>query len=147
MSNVILDELTDRERRKRNILLFDVPDNNNKVEDSNLISKLTAFYGNNIEVVAHFRLGPHTATKKRPIKIIFKKQEHVATFFKDIANLKKDPYFSSFQFCNDYTNRQRDHLKNLQIDLRAIKARDPNANVSIKHIDGNPKLITKQSKN
>ncbi len=61
--------------------------------------------------------------------------------FKKIVDIKKDPVFADLKFSNDYTPLQLKTFKNLKIDLAKRMEEDPTQNLTIRHINGNPKIV------
>ncbi len=135
----ILTELSERELRKKNIILFNVDDHNNKDEDSQLINKMIGYVDGTMHVIAHFRLGKFNPSKKRPIKVILHSVEQVVSIFKTLTKIKSDGLFSEVRFSNDYTNLQQQEYKKLIVELRSSQ----NENLTIKHVNGNPKIVKK----
>lgn len=156
----VLEEINDRERRTRNILIYNLPEStsnttSSKLEhDKNLISKLTSTFCTSDSIDSSFkchRIGQPSKDKNkpRPIKVMFKDPSVVTHFWKKfdqsrIAGIYPDS--QNVSVGRDRTPAERKYLSELRETLKS-RTDSGELDLTIKFINGAPKIIKKTSKN
>jgi hypothetical protein len=145
----IYEELADRERRANNIIIYDVPETDNrdtsqriahdKSEASKIIDSIVKVPIQNILV---FRIGKTSNENKkpRPMKVVLPSKDKAIEVLKNKKKYKKPGNLQS-----DLTPKQREHLMNLREELKR-RTELGETDITIKYYKGSPR-ITKLLKN
>lgn len=152
----VLEEINDRSRRLKNLILHDLPESGNnsmpkRVEhDNRLVSNLLIGFGINNANIKSFRIGKSlTGNKPRPLKVVLDSVNDVNEFAKKFDSSKLeglDPLLSKVNFSRDKTLLERKHLANLRAELKR-RSDAGETDLTIKYMQGVPKLVEKKSKN
>ena len=124
----IIDELADRDRRKKNIIVYNLPEpaSNDKSDsaqnnqsDSDAFSALcSSVYNSSFTITKLLRLGKKQPNKIRPLLICFEHEEDRVTVLSHSHQLcKKDAYKNVF-ISPDRTKFEREKHKNLVSGLK-----------------------------
>lgn len=140
-------EMQEREKRKRNVLLFGVRESelksaqerktDEKERVKGIIRDLNA--GVSLENIQVFRLGKYAGDRVRPIKVVFESGDYALAVLKGRSSIKEDGVYIK----SDQTPLQRQHLSELVATLNRRRD-DGEADLTIKYIGGIPKIIKKR---
>lgn len=148
-------EMTERARRLRNVIVYNIPESNRKrPEDkkSHDIGMITKIYEildlqlpNNI---SFFRLGK-AGGRDRPIKVMFRDEDSVVTLLKRFSSetlSSADDSLSEISVGRDRTQKERQYSAVLrkQMDDRTEAGE---TNLTIKYLNGIPKIVKSAPKN
>lgn len=153
----VIEEIADRGRRSRNIILYDIPENKSKTltvrvkHDNDLVLKLIESFctpGRDNSFKSS-RLGRIQGNRPRPLKIIFNSSDITVDFSKnfDSSVLSRiDDKLTGVSFSRDRTPSERKHLAELKSSLKR-RIESGESDLTIKYMNGVPKIIKKASKN
>ena len=128
-------EMEERERRKKNLVVFGIPENNNadpverKKHDTEKFSSVCNELGVpevSSEILNSFRLGAtNPKNEPRPLKIILKSEEQKRKILSKARNLKTSPniHFQKIDVKPDLTLKERAIRKELVIQLKARQSK------------------------
>lgn len=141
-------EMQERNRRLNNVILVGIPEINEanstlrKQNDQNLVMKsIKTIYDNCPMPIFTVRIGKYQYGKNRPIKVCFESSNTVKHIFKNKSKLGKD-----FRIYADQTTSQQNYLKYLKDELLR-REKEGESDLTIKYINGNPKIVQKYTKN
>lgn len=149
-SEKIIQEISDRERRKTNVVIFGSKEakcENVKEQidiDVQLVNDIctTLQISNTASKVS--RLGKFDSSKAssaRPIKVVFSGESSVSDVVRNISKLKSIPRFSSLSIYRDRTPMQMEIHKRAKLELQdRLKAGE--SNLKIKYNRGIPSVIS-----
>lgn len=153
----VIEEFHDRERRSRNVILYNIPESKSKTlsvrieHDSKHISELTCHFGNlDLDYAfKSYRIGRPSQDKVRPLKVVFRSVGAVMDFCKNfqqtgLRNLNSDLH--SVSLSRDRTPTERKHLNELRDTLKA-RTDNGETDLTIKFLNGVPKIVQNKSKN
>lgn len=152
----IVSELSDRSRRSKNIMLYDLNESldgnveTRKRHDSNLVQKLLANYlsGANLDGIKILRVGKKIPNKTRPLKVIMDSEASVGKFLSNFSpeSAKQiDNCFSKVRVSRDRTPREMEFFKSLKLELeRRISQGEKDLTIKYKN---NVPCIVKNQKN
>lgn len=147
----IIEEINERNYRKRNIIIFGLPEQNqddtpqariqkDKQDVENIINCLDEDFA--VDDIKPNRLGRYNNEKIRPVKITLKDENQVRELVKNVRNLKnlRNSRYKKVFVSVDRTQRQLNHYKKLkeEVDKKNAIGQDK---VRIKYINGNPKIV------
>ncbi|XP_050443857.1 uncharacterized protein LOC126847563 isoform X2 [Adelges cooleyi] len=113
-----MEELMDRQVRSNNIILFNLPENDNESDLENIEHILTDL-NENIEHFTFARLGRIKSTDRpRPVKIRLAHQSDVFTILRAQKRLKKSTKWSNIHFSSDKPTKRRGETANLRKTLQ-----------------------------
>lgn len=158
-SNVesLLEESNERTRRANNLIVFNIPEAKSKEtavrvrHDSERVQSL-------INVVCPsqadlsfkcYRLGNANKKQNRPLKLILPSPQVVIDIMKNFdKNVLKntDPTFADVGISRDRTPREREYLNKLRDQLK-VRSANGERDLTIKYINGTPKIVKQASKN
>lgn len=121
--NNIISEVSDRQLRSRNMIIFNVPesDDNTLANDSSVIKSIFDSLAIVMTPTAFNRLG-RKSTKPRPLKITLQDPSDVFVILKNKHKLRSTANYSSIRISPDRTQMQRDQLRNVYSKLEERKA-------------------------
>lgn len=149
-TEIIINEISDRQRREKNLILFNVPElltgsvANKQAADLNKVVGII----NNIspEVNTHsinvVRLGRSDGRKPRPLKVEVDSRDSVFAILKNKRKLSEE--YAEVSITTDRTALQREQLKKVIHDINERKEQGEE-DLYIKYINGNP-VIAKSKK-
>lgn len=136
-------EMNDREKRKKNVLMFGIAEPINKDKEERRSADKVAVNEElekiipkeNMRNIQLYRLGKYNEGRCRPIKVIFEKNDDALSAIKNKSNLKEQIYIK-----RDQTKLQREYLKEV---LEELEKRENNGekNLIIKYINYVPKIV------
>lgn len=147
-------EASERSRRLRNVILYNIPEvnsGNKQSHDLNLITKIYTILDLQLPDNIYFsRLGRASSGNDRPIKLILPDEGTALMLLKRFSPedlVEADGCFSKVSIARDKTLKERRYLNDLRKSLEdRIKAGE--SNLTIKYVNGIPKIIVKSvSKN
>lgn len=130
--DVTIAEINERARRAKNVMLFNLPESNNrdvnakKEHDLKLIKGicLELMPGASVDITATLRVGKKQSDKPRPLKVVLKDESVVKTLLKnfsvDIAS-RYDRRLSTLRMSRDRTPLEIKYFKKLVTELEARK--------------------------
>lgn len=138
----VIEELMDRQVRSNNVILFNLPENENESDLEN-IKNILSNLNENIGNFTFSRLGKIKSTipdRPRPVKVRLTEQSDVFTILRSQRNLKNSTQWSNIHFSSDKTIKQRDEMANLRKTLQNRRGKGEQ-NLIIKYVKGIPKII------
>lgn len=148
-------EMALRKSKELNLIIYNLPDNDKKDEDQDLIKKfLDPIPELSVAGLKITRIGQYVNNKARPTRITVQKVSEAKTMLKNrnllleklssLLNLSStDPKLG---LTTDKTNLQRDLLKKSIEDLRARKEKGEE-DLQIRFFNGNPTIVKNKTRN
>jgi len=136
-------EFIDRQSRSKNIVLFNVRepiDNNVNNSDISTVNLILRNSGVDIKPVIVQRLGKPNINC-RPIKVTLPSISDVYKILGSTRKLKTDHTFSDIKITSDKTLKQRQHFKDLRIQLNN-RLSSGEKDLTIKYIKGCPSIVS-----
>uniref|UniRef100_A0A6P7GMJ3 Uncharacterized protein LOC114344492 n=1 Tax=Diabrotica virgifera virgifera TaxID=50390 RepID=A0A6P7GMJ3_DIAVI len=140
----VIEELNDRNRRKKNLVIFGVPDHSqqgevddDKLEVNKIINLLYPQF--DISNLRLFRVGRFSDGRTRPIKVVLRDENQVLKLIRNSKVLRNGNY-KNVSVASDRTPRQITHYKKLKEEL-IVKNSDGQQNFRIKYINGVPRIV------
>lgn len=149
-------EINDRSRRAHNLLVYNLPESSSTAaavrmdKDMLELRKLLNLFAPDLSSEFKcYRVGRPQKDKIRPLKIIFTCAEHpkvlMSKFNKDDL-IKAFPSFSGVTLSRDRTDRERQYLNQLRLDLEK-RAQNGEVGLTIKYFNGVPSIVKSTQKN
>lgn len=145
----IIAEINERELRSKNIVISGIPeptslnkDQRISMDKQEVVNLLKSIDNDYPEPEKIMRLGKYDINKTRPIKAYFKSHEIAKSILRNQNNSKRD----NIKIYSDQTPKQRTFLQNLKEELNR-RSLIEHKNLTIKYINGIPKIMEKPSKN
>ena len=140
----------DRERRKCNLIVYNIPETSTSVESTDCVKKddetFKELVGSimdkgcpNLQITKAIRLGKLPAAKPRPLLISVRDELCKREILRSAYKLSKIPKWSNIYVSPDYTHKEREANKVLHEEL---KRRKENGEVNLGIRNG--KIVTKQ---
>lgn len=150
----IISEMSDRARRSKNVMLFNVPESQDKNVDSrikhdnDLVSKLIAFFmpNNSLCSFKTARVGRKSPNKSRPLKAILNQESDVMNFlsrFSTESAAELDQRLSDVKASRDRTPREMELFKSLKAQLEERKSKGE-CDITIKYKNNVPSIVKNQ---
>lgn len=147
----IIQEITERNRRKRNLVIFGVAEINSNSKDDRLqhdereVNKVLQYLSPEVtyDNIKPARLGKYDGTRDnpRPIKITLREEDIVHNLIRKAKTLRDSNSFKKINISLDRTPRQLEHYKSLKRELNQ-RISDGETNLKIKYIRGIPKIVS-----
>lgn len=143
----IIQEITERESRKRNLVIYGIPENNNsnQAEEKEKVKELICYLSPDIDTnnIDPRRLGKPIATnnRPRPIKITFNNENPVHTCISKASKLKNSTAYTNITISYDRTPKQVEYYKKIKSELQE-RVSSGEIGLKIKYIKGIPKIIS-----
>lgn len=126
--SVVLDEVEDRERRRNNIVLFGLPEQESgtaearKEHDKGLLEEVfEALDCGEVEIDSFHRLGRVVEGKTRPVKAVLHTREGKTEVLRNSRSLRNTDKFKRVFVSNDKTKLQQSEWNNLRKELAERK--------------------------
>lgn len=134
------EELLERQKRSNNIVIFNLPVNeDDKRETEKLLSDIA---NRNINILKSARVGKSNKNGYKALKVTLSNHDDVDVVLKAKRTLKgKNIYINA-----DLTHLQRSNLNELKMELETRK-KNGEEDLIIKYVKGIPKLVKKNSLN
>ncbi|XP_031336994.1 uncharacterized protein LOC116166261 [Photinus pyralis] len=148
----ILHEIEDRQRRKRNIVVFGADESTlgsteeRESADAGIVKKMLTCLGSTpdeLDNVKLFRLGKFDGgrPRPRPIKVIFPNEATAYSILRKSKELKSSQDFGNIYVSSDKTRRQLDHHRSLRKEL-SERIEKGETNLKIKYVSGCPIILS-----
>lgn len=148
----LLAEFTARESKKKNVIIFNTPEQNGPREDreqldaqfaNKLLQCLAPERRSNPSSVQ--RIGKFDSSKKRPLKLTFDDEGDAHSMIRKAFKLKNLPQYNGVSISLDRTKMQVDHYKRLK---NTMQERINNGEqLIIRYMGGSPKIVPKDHLN
>ena len=123
----IADELADRERRKNNLIVYNLAEGSNSDADkSQFVDLCKAIFDSNIQVTKTVRLGKKSDGKNRPLLVGLEDPSHKAEILSRAPSLRHHAQYKKTYIAPDLTKFQREKNKKLVDELKHRKANGEN---------------------
>jgi hypothetical protein len=136
-------EFIDRQSRSKNVILFNVRepiDNSENNSDISTVNLILRNLGVDIKPVIVQRLGKPN-NNCRPIKVLLPSISDVYKILGSTRKLKSDQTFNDVKITSDKTPKQRQHFKDLRIQLNN-RLSSGEKDLTIKYIKGCPSIVS-----
>nr|CAH7734653.1 unnamed protein product [Callosobruchus chinensis] len=143
-------EFSERQKRKTNIILFNVPEPNQsstvehqRESDKSAVSDILSTivpdlsFGNTKPI----GLGPYGHSKVRPIKAVFENADTVRKILANAKKLKSVAAYKTIVIASDRTKKQIEYYKQVKQELINRQSAG-DTNCRIKYINGVPKIMS-----
>lgn len=154
-----LDEAAQRHKRRCNLMLFGVPENDNQsrvgLADKDtwlareLLQELLQEMGLPADsvIITLERLGGRRteSSNPRPIRVVMDSANTVDAVLKKTSALKDNPRFKKVHLSRDQTPRQLRHYKDLREQIK-VRARNGENGLRIRYVRGVPKIVNSLNK-
>jgi len=135
-------DTTDDLSKIKNVILFNLPENENGSDLENIKNIFTAL-NENIEHFTFYRIRKIKSTipdRPRPVSGSLADQSDIFTILQTQKNSKNSTKWSSIHFSSDKIMKQRDEMANLRRTLQNRRKKGEQ-NLIIKYVNGIPKII------
>lgn len=147
----IISEINERNRRKRNLIIFNVKEqdqsqstefrvNEDKTISANIMQTLLP--NANFQDIKPVRLGRYNSDKCRPLRITLPNEDIVHNSIRSVMNLKKSQEYKAISISLDRTPRQIQYFKKVKKELEDRVNAGENDKI-LKYVNGIPKIVTK----
>ncbi|CAH1115234.1 unnamed protein product [Psylliodes chrysocephalus] len=144
----VVQEINERNKRKRNIILFGVPEQDQVLStedrsenDKTEVKSIIKYIDRSIDLkhLKPIRLGRFSDSRNRPMKITMEEETDVVSLIKQASSLKNGKYkHVSISF--DRTKRQIDYYRQLKMELDE-KNNKCTEKFRIRYVDGTPTIV------
>lgn len=148
ISSGIISEINDQRRRETNVILYNIPEssstdyNERRLHDLNFISSTLENTVSTANDMKLFRLGKPAVNKVRPLKVVFQNRNEAMAVLLQSDRLKA----KGISVSRDRTPLERQALHEVRNELKARES-DGETDLTIKFVNGVPRVINKPSKN
>ncbi|CAI6372006.1 unnamed protein product [Macrosiphum euphorbiae] len=143
--------MIDRQSRRNNVLLFNLPealnDPTTSSSDSTTIQNILDFLDLKTKPNSVTRLGKPSSsntTKPRPVKLRFSDQKDIFELFSYQNKLKSNSTWKDLRFSSDRTKQQQEYMSHLRQELLNRQS-NGEQNLIIKYIKGTPTIINSKN--
>lgn len=139
-------EINERQKRSRNIILYNVPEPDNNTADDNrkdfefVNVLLTTICNEPIIPSRIIRLGQKTSVNARPIKLILQDEKFATIIMRNSKKLKSHDTYKNIYLRHDLTFQQREYSAVIKKEFVRRKA-SGESDIVLKYIRGIPKII------
>lgn len=137
-SENVITEVKDQMKREKNVIVFDLPDTKSEVNDLKTVKDLLKDAPVTMDSIRVYRLGNFTKDKVRPLKVCFSSSEEAFWVLKHLKN-------ENINCTSDKTTLQRKILHEVLEELKT-KEQAGTKNLTVKYINGTPRLVPKAKK-
>ena len=144
-----IEEISERERRKFNIIIFKMPESTEvdslqrKAQDTSVVAELFAsILCSEVdcrELKVH-RIGSRSIGKDRPVRVVLQSEEEVRKILSHARNAKSKNRFRDFIVSSDKTPRQQSQYQDLKRQL-SERLKNGEKNLKIRYVSGVPKIV------
>lgn len=144
----VLEEINERSRRKRNLMVFDVPETGTggssagpSTNDIEMVREIIQTLDPQFQVqnIKPMRLGRQVAGKTRPIKLVLGDENEVLRLIRGAGRLKESR-LKNVRVSVDQTPRQIAHFKKLREEVAGRNA-GGDQKFRIRYFNGVPKIV------
>lgn len=147
----LITEMIDRQSRRNNVLLFNLPEafNNstNSSSNSTTIQNILDFLDLKTKPNSVTRLGKPSSsstTKPRPVKLRFSDQKDIFELFSLQNKLKSNSAWKDLRFSSDRTKQQQEYMSHLRQELLNRQS-NGEQDLIIKYIKGTPTITNSKN--
>uniref|UniRef100_A0A2S2P2P4 Uncharacterized protein n=1 Tax=Schizaphis graminum TaxID=13262 RepID=A0A2S2P2P4_SCHGA len=151
VNDTLISEMIDRQLRRNNVLLFNLPealnDSSKSSSDSTTIQSILDFLNLKTKPNSVTRLGKPSSsntTKPRPVKLRFSDQKDIFELFSYQNKLKSNSTWKDLRFSSDRTKQQQEHMSHHRQELHNRQS-NGEQDLIIKYIKGTPKIINSKN--
>lgn len=143
----VLEEIQERERRARNLILFDMEETvasvrkEGEAADKSRVEETFLVIAPGVEIMKTQRIGKSRAGHVRPLMVTLSSKIEAVTILKN-----KYKYKGQTKIKQDLTKQQREYLRNLRARLGTMQEAGIN-DKTIRYINGVPRIVDTHSKN
>lgn len=146
----ILQEIADRQKRKNNIILFNVPEqdqskpvNEQLLTENNQVMNIVKHVNPDVQLreVKSIRLGAYSPNKIRPIKLKLENENTVRQILSNSKKIRSNAAFKKVYFSSDKTKKQIEHYKKIKQEL-TDRLNAGESNCRIKYVNNVPRIVT-----
>lgn len=143
----VLEEIQERERRARNLILFDMEETavldmmGGETADKSRVKETFLTIAPGVEIIKTQRIGKSRAGHVRPLIVTLSNRYEAVTILKN-----KYKYKGHAKIKQDLTKQQREYLRNLRARLVTMQEAGIN-DKTIRYINGVPRIVDIHSKN
>lgn len=145
-TNALLSELNERERRRTNIMLFNIPESRSSAIKDRIADDLQAArqvidsLEINTDIRRAIRMG-RPGDNIRPLKLTLSSREDVLKCLRNRDKLKD----TNFRISSDLTHMQRTHMNELREELDR-RTNGGERNLTIKYVNDVPRIVRKSNR-
>nr|CAH7715430.1 unnamed protein product [Callosobruchus chinensis]CAH7724235.1 unnamed protein product [Callosobruchus chinensis]CAH7730910.1 unnamed protein product [Callosobruchus chinensis] len=145
----IIAEISERQKRKNNIMLFNVPEPDQSsalavqvASDKNKVVEIldVVIPGSSFAAIKPTRIGTFTVSENRPIKISLESIDTAKNVLRNARKLKSNNNFKNIIISADRTKRQMEHYKSVKQKLDN-RHNSGDINCRIKYFNDVPKIV------
>ena len=123
----IADELADRERRKSNLIIYNLPDPTDNSKDKSFFTELCkSVFDTTVKITKSLRLGKKFENKNRSLLIGLENQQNAINITSRAAYLRRHNQYENIYIVPDMTKYQRSKHKQLVDELKRRKSNGEN---------------------
>ena len=141
-NELLFSEIKDRCERSKNIIIYNVKDENKEIVDWEQIAELFSSLKLNVTTVSMVRLGTFESGKSRPLKVSLSTEKDALLILRCRIELTS----KGISVSNDMTKVQQKFLKDKREELHD-RIENGEKDLTIKFIKNVPTIVTKPSKN
>ena len=120
----ILDELADRERRRKNLIAYNFPENGDSPVDKTKFQELsTTVFNLDLSITKVYRLGKRKDDKPRPLLIGLESETEKAEILSQSGKLRRYDQYNDVYIVADKTKYERDKHKKLVDELKLRRSK------------------------
>lgn len=139
LSNNVLTEMAERQKRSCNIMIFNLPEKGEHEDEAATDQLISNLVNCPLEIKKITRLGKKNKNGYRSLRVTLNSAEDVHKILRHKKNLDR----SQKIFINsDLTIQQREILNQLKNEIKT-RHRNGEQNLTIKHVNGEPRIISK----
>ncbi|KAJ8671786.1 hypothetical protein QAD02_003045 [Eretmocerus hayati] len=138
VNKLLYREVEDRLTRKKNVMIYNIPENDSKDYLKNYLMDLLQEAPFDPQSVRYFRMGKKTNDKSRPVKLVLNDSEDAMWVLIHQKEFCKDDVYCG----NDKTPQQQEYLASLKAELNERKKKGE-TKLMIKYLKGTPTIVEK----
>ena len=120
----ILDELADRECRRKNLIVYNFPENGDRQADKTKFQELsTTVFNLDLGITKVYRLGKRNDDKPRPLLIGLESEAEKAEILSQSGKLQRYDQYNDVYIVADKTKYERDKHKKLVDELKLRRSK------------------------
>ena len=136
----ILDELADRERRRKNLIVYNLPENSDRQADKTKFQELsTTVFNLDLSITKVFRLGKRNDDKPRPLLVGLENETEKTEILSQSGKPRRYDQYNDVYIVADKTKYERDKHKKLVDELKLRRSKgEKNLVIRILHQHHDP---------
>lgn len=141
----IIREISDREKRANNFIIYGSQENPNSNNDSELVKLLLTDLGVEVSINNVTRIGSIGKNNRpRPIKVQTSSANIIGTIFRNISKLKSLPQWSGISLSRDQTLMQRNQFLAVKQEMNS-RLENGETNLKIKYKNRYPIIVSTEN--